>query len=116
MTDSNATVPELVAGDRLTRAEFERRYRSMPTSCAPTAATACASTSSGGCSTGHSTGSCCAASDDGLLQSEVFPGLWLDRDALLRGDLQAVGRSLDRGLGSAAHATWTAELARRANS
>ncbi len=30
LTDPNATVPELVAGDRLTRAEFERRYRAMP--------------------------------------------------------------------------------------
>ena len=56
------------------------------------------------------------ASDDGLLHSEVFPGLWLDREALLCGDLPAVGQALERGLGSAAHASWTAELTRRATS
>jgi Uma2 family endonuclease len=40
---------------------------------------------------------------DGLLRSGVFPGLWLDAAALLRGDMQAVLASLRRGLDSAEH-------------
>lgn len=35
---------------------------------------------------------------DGCLQSRVFPGLWLDAAALLRGDLSAVFAALQRGL------------------
>jgi len=37
---------------------------------------------------------------DGLLKSAVFPGLWLDASALLRGDLRAVLDALRRGLES----------------
>ena len=37
---------------------------------------------------------------DGLLKSAVFPGLWLDAAALLRGDLRAVLDALRRGLES----------------
>jgi len=40
---------------------------------------------------------------DGLLKSGVFPGLWLDVPALLRGDMKAVLASLRRGLDSAEH-------------
>src|SRR5437773_2492293 len=40
---------------------------------------------------------------DGLLKSGVFPGLWLDTGALLRGDLKAVLAMLRRGLDSAEH-------------
>jgi Uma2 family endonuclease len=36
----------------------------------------------------------------GVLRSEVFPGLWLDAAALLRGDLAAVLQVLQRGLAS----------------
>ena len=43
---------------------------------------------------------------DGLLRSEAFPGLWLDPDALLRGDIAAVLAALDRGLASPEHAAW----------
>ena len=35
---------------------------------------------------------------DGVLRSEVFPGLWLDPAALLRGDLAAVLQVLQQGL------------------
>ena len=47
---------------------------------------------------------------DGLLCSEVFPGLWLDPAALLRGDLAGVLAVLQRGIASAAHAAFVARL------
>src|SRR6266567_328031 len=37
---------------------------------------------------------------DGLLKSRIFPGLWLDSGALLRGDMKAVLAVLRRGLDS----------------
>ncbi len=37
---------------------------------------------------------------DGILCSEIFPGLWLDRNALLAGDMAQVLRILQSGLGS----------------
>jgi Uma2 family endonuclease len=39
-----------------------------------------------------------APTSDGMLQSRVFPGLWLDVPALLRGDMKAVLATLRRGL------------------
>src|SRR5262249_39814053 len=47
---------------------------------------------------------------DGLLRSEVFPGLWLDPAALLRGDLAAVLVVVRRGVGSPEHAEFVARL------
>jgi Uma2 family endonuclease len=44
-----------------------------------------------------------AATADGLLKSGVFPGLWLDGAALLRGDMKAVLAALQRGLHSPEH-------------
>lgn len=83
-------VPELRAGDRLTRAEFERRYAAMPhlkkaeliegvwppaapvmtctTSCGPIAATQSANTWYGVCGTGRSTDSCCAKTATNILR------------------------------------------------
>ena len=49
-----------------------------------------------------------APGEDGLLRSEVFPGLWLDPAALLRGDMAAVLAALQRGLGSPEHAAFGA--------
>jgi Uma2 family endonuclease len=43
---------------------------------------------------------------DGLRRSGVFPGLWLDAAALLRGDLKAVLATLRRGLDSADHSAF----------
>ncbi len=40
---------------------------------------------------------------DGLLKSRVFPGLWLDAGALLRGKMKEVLAALNTGLESAAH-------------
>lgn len=54
-----------------------------------------------------------AADDAGLLKSTVFPGLWLDRGALLRGDGPAVFAALQRGLDSADHASFVAALQER---
>jgi Uma2 family endonuclease len=48
--------------------------------------------------------------DDGTLRSTVFPGLWLDPKALLRGDLATVLAVGQRGLGSPEHAAFKAAL------
>lgn len=50
---------------------------------------------------------------DGLLKSEVFPGLWLDAPALLRRDLATVLAALNRGLASRDHAAFVERLARQ---
>jgi Uma2 family endonuclease len=47
---------------------------------------------------------------NGLLRSEVFPGLWLDPGALVQGDLATVLASVQQGLGSPEHATFVARL------
>jgi Uma2 family endonuclease len=49
---------------------------------------------------------------DGILRSEVFPGLWLDAAALIRGDGVAVRAALQRGLDSPEHADFVARLER----
>ena len=45
---------------------------------------------------------------EGLHRSTVFPGLWLDPAALLRGDMPAVLATLQRGLATPDHATFLA--------
>lgn len=47
---------------------------------------------------------------DGILRSEVFPGLWLDPAAIVRGDLAAVLTVLQTGLSSPEHAAFVARL------
>jgi Uma2 family endonuclease len=42
----------------------------------------------------------------GILRSEVFPGLWLDAAALIRGDMPQVMAVLQQGLASAEHAAF----------
>jgi Uma2 family endonuclease len=49
-------------------------------------------------------------SREGFLQSEVFPGLWLDAKALVRGDLMRVHQVLQQGLQSREHAQFVARL------
>jgi len=51
--------------------------------------------------------------DDGVSRSEVFPGLWLDPEALLRDDLDTLFAVLDRGLATPEHAAFVARLAAR---
>ncbi|SPE61378.1 conserved hypothetical protein [Verrucomicrobia bacterium] len=48
------------------------------------------------------------ASEDGLLKSRVFPGLWLDPIALLRGNMKTVLMVLRRGLESPERAIFAA--------
>ena len=49
--------------------------------------------------------------DGGVIESEVFPGLRLDRAALLRRDAAAVLAALEAGLASPEHAAFAARLA-----
>jgi hypothetical protein len=46
----------------------------------------------------------------GVLRSEVFPGLWLDTAALLRGDIAAVLATVQHGLASSEHQVFVARL------
>lgn len=46
----------------------------------------------------------------GVVRSEIFPGLWLDTAALLSGDLAGVLATVQRGLTSPEHAAFTARL------
>ena len=48
-----------------------------------------------------------------MFRSTIFPGLWLDKAALLRGDMATVLATLGRGLASPEHADFAATLARR---
>jgi Uma2 family endonuclease len=48
---------------------------------------------------------------DKLLRSRVFPGLWLDAAALLRGDLPAVRATVEAGCATAEHAAFVERLA-----
>jgi Uma2 family endonuclease len=48
---------------------------------------------------------------DGILQSRVFPGLWLASAELLAGDMQSVLEVLQEGMRSPEHAAFTEKLA-----
>jgi Uma2 family endonuclease len=54
-----------------------------------------------------------APAEDGILRSEVFPGLWLDRDASLHGDLLRVKAVIEQGIASPEHAAFVDRLNRR---
>jgi Uma2 family endonuclease len=47
---------------------------------------------------------------DGILRSVVFPGLWLDAAALVRGELARVLAVVQEGVGSPEHAAFVAKL------
>ncbi|MGC8640592.1 MAG: Uma2 family endonuclease [Isosphaeraceae bacterium] len=47
---------------------------------------------------------------DGILRSTVFPGLWLDPAALLRGDVNAIFAVVQQGLGTPEHADFIRQL------
>jgi len=47
---------------------------------------------------------------DGILRSTVFPGLWLDPAALIRGNVNAVFAIVQQGLSSPEHADFVARL------
>jgi hypothetical protein len=48
---------------------------------------------------------------DGVLQSETFPGLWLDPKALLEDDGRRMREVLQMGLASREHAAFVKKLA-----
>jgi len=50
---------------------------------------------------------------DGILRSEVFPGLWLDPAAFLAGDAERVFAVLDAGLATPEHAAFAARMTGR---
>lgn len=54
-----------------------------------------------------------AADDAGIVKSTVFPGLWLDRPALLRGDLPRVLAVLQQGIASPEHEAFVRQLQER---
>jgi Uma2 family endonuclease len=54
-----------------------------------------------------------APGEDGVLRSEVFPGLWLDAAALLRRDRKRLLAVLRQGLASPEHAAFAAKLAKK---
>lgn len=51
-----------------------------------------------------------SADDEGVLRSQVFPGLWLQAEAYWAGDLAAVLAVLQQGLASPEHAAFVARL------
>jgi Uma2 family endonuclease len=53
------------------------------------------------------------ADADGLWRSRIFPGLWLDGNSLLSGDLHQVLARLQEGLESPEHGRFVSELAGR---
>jgi len=52
----------------------------------------------------------------GVIQSQVFPGLWLDQSALLAGDMQQVLTVLQTGLNSVEHQAFVQQLAQAVQS
>jgi Uma2 family endonuclease len=50
---------------------------------------------------------------DGLYRSAFLPGLWLDPEALMRGDTRRLRQVLDQGAATPEHAAFVAELAAR---
>jgi hypothetical protein len=54
-----------------------------------------------------------APDDDGIYRSTAFPGLWLDAAAMVDGNLKRVLRVLRKGLRTAEHAEFVAQLKNR---
>jgi Uma2 family endonuclease len=51
---------------------------------------------------------------DGIFRSRVFPGLWLDAEAVLRNDRQRLLAALEQGLATPEHTAFVAKLAKQA--
>jgi hypothetical protein len=95
LVDQNGEIPPLESGDRLTRAEFLRRYDAMPDLKFVL--------KEGRFET-------LPASADGLLRSTIFPGLWLDPAALVRRDSATILAAIQQGVNSPEHAEFAASL------
>jgi Uma2 family endonuclease len=52
---------------------------------------------------------------DGIFRSRVFPGLWLDAEAMLSGDRRRVLAALRQGLATPEHAAFVAKLQKQAS-
>lgn len=48
---------------------------------------------------------------EGIMRSQIFPGLWLDRKAMIVGDMQRVMAVLQEGVSGSDHQTFVATLA-----
>lgn len=123
-------IPPLQAGDRLTRAEFERRYRAMPHVRKAELIEGVVYMPSPVSNEGHASPHVRLSTllgvywfvlregayerlqspPDGIYRSEVFPGLWLDAAALLAGDLARAIQVVQQGLASPEHAEFAARL------
>jgi Uma2 family endonuclease len=57
-----------------------------------------------------------AKTKDGLYKSKVFPGLWLDADAMIAGDLLKVLAAVQKGIDSPEHKRFVKKLQRRSSS
>jgi hypothetical protein len=55
----------------------------------------------------------CRPTRQGVYQSKVFPGLWLDGPAVLQGDMARLFQALQSGLESAQHPAFVKKLAGR---
>jgi len=53
------------------------------------------------------------AGDDGILRSEVFPGLWLNAPAMLDGKLDVVLATLQQGIATPEHKNFVARIGRQ---
>jgi Uma2 family endonuclease len=53
--------------------------------------------------------------NDGIFRSQVFPGLWLDAEAMLLNNRQRLLAALKQGLATAEHAACVIKLAKRAS-
>jgi hypothetical protein len=53
--------------------------------------------------------------DNGIYRSHVFPGLWLDADAMITGDMQRVLAVLQQGLATPEHTAFCERLKKAAN-
>jgi Uma2 family endonuclease len=52
-----------------------------------------------------------ASEEQGILRSQVFPGLWLDKNALIRKDIERIATIRQAGLSSSEHKAFLASLA-----
>src|SRR5262249_23936902 len=138
-TPDESSIPPLQNGDRLTRDEFDRRYNAMPSVKKAELIESIVYISSPDSYPIRSDRRNGAREyvvwrvrdgaldwfvlreggydrlmpgEDGLCRSEVFPGLWLDPAALLRGDMTTVFAAVRRGVDSPEHAAFVERLRR----
>jgi hypothetical protein len=98
-------LPPLVAGQHLDQPTFHERYEAMPPETrAELVGGVVYMPSPMRLDHGNMPGR------DGIYRSEVFPGLWLEAEALFAEDLDRLMRVLDEGLATPEHAAFAAKL------